>query len=83
MPAKIGSMALRQNGDGAIVSLQTAFMHWTSAAANARSITDPEADIPSTRLNDGKVDPQGRFSADRWTWRRPDRMARCIGSMPT
>ena len=61
VPGKIGSMALRQNGEGAIVALQSGFHALDFRSGESIPIIDPEADIPSTRLNDGKVDPHGRF----------------------
>lgn len=61
VPAKIGSMALRKNGEGAIVSLQSGFHALDFRTGECAPIVDPEADLPTTRLNDGKVDPRGRF----------------------
>ncbi len=60
VPAKVGSMALRRN-EGAIVSLQSGFQALDFRTGACTPIVDPEADTPSTRLNDGKVDPHGRF----------------------
>ena len=60
MPAKIGSMALREKG-GAVVALQTGFHFLDFDTGECTAITDPEEALPSTRLNDGKVDRQGRF----------------------
>ncbi|GAB0118001.1 SMP-30/gluconolactonase/LRE family protein [Acidisoma sp. 7E03] len=62
VPAKIGSMALREKG-GAVISLQTGFHFLDFKTGDTTPIHDPEADVPSTRLNDGKVDRQGRFIA--------------------
>ncbi|HWK47998.1 MAG TPA: SMP-30/gluconolactonase/LRE family protein [Stellaceae bacterium] len=63
VPAKIGSMALTQSGERAVVALQTGFHFLDLASGRCTRIADPEADIPTTRLNDGKVDRQGRFVA--------------------
>lgn len=63
VPAKIGSMALRRSGEGAIVALQTGFQALDFATGACTPISDPEADLPGTRLNDGKVDRRGRFFA--------------------
>ena len=60
VPEKIGSMALRKDG-GAIVSLRTGLYALDFDSGDCAPIADPEADLPSTRLNDGKVDRQGRF----------------------
>ena len=62
VPAKIGSMALRQRG-GAVLSLQTGFHFLDFATGDCSLIVDPEPDMPTTRLNDGKVDKRGRFVA--------------------
>ena len=62
VPAKIGSMALRQRG-GAVLSLQTGFHFLVFATGDCSLIVDPEPDMPTTRLNDGKVDRRGRFVA--------------------
>jgi sugar lactone lactonase YvrE len=59
---KIGSMCLRQRG-GAIVSLQRGFHALDLASGALDLIHDPEPDQPDNRLNDGKVDRQGRFLA--------------------
>ncbi|SHO65742.1 Sugar lactone lactonase YvrE [Pseudoxanthobacter soli DSM 19599] len=63
VPAKIGSMALRKDGQGAIVSLQTGFHALDFKSGDCDLIVDPEADKPTTRINDGKVDRRGRFFA--------------------
>lgn len=62
VPANIGSMALREKG-GAVISLQTGFHFLDFKSGETTPIHDPESHIPSTRLNDGKVDRQGRFIA--------------------
>jgi len=60
VPAKIGSLAIRENG-GAVVALQTGFHFLDFESGECSLITDPEERILTTRLNDGKVDRQGRF----------------------
>jgi L-arabinonolactonase len=62
VPAKIGSMTLREKG-GAVISLQTGFHMLDFKTGETTPIHDPEAHLPGTRLNDGKVDRQGRFLA--------------------
>lgn len=62
VPQKIGSMCLRQSG-GAIVSLQRGFHTLDFATGAVELIHDPEPNSPANRLNDGKVDRQGRFVA--------------------
>ncbi|WP_377845375.1 SMP-30/gluconolactonase/LRE family protein [Bosea sp. UC22_33] len=63
VPQKIGSMALRKDGQGAIVSLQRGFHALDFTSGEVTLIHDPEPDQPSNRLNDGKVDKRGRFVA--------------------
>lgn len=63
VPAKIGSMALRKDGKGAIVSLANGFHTLDFGTGDVELIVDPEPDKPNNRLNDGKVDKAGRFVA--------------------
>jgi sugar lactone lactonase YvrE len=62
VPDKIGSMALRKGG-GAVVSLRTGFHFLDFDSGESTLVVDPEADMATTRLNDGKVDKRGRFLA--------------------
>ncbi|MEH2535185.1 L-arabinonolactonase [Bradyrhizobium sp. AZCC 1588] len=62
LPAPIGSIALRSDG-GAVVALRNRFAHYD---LDRRALTDGPSiglDHPKVRLNDGKVDPYGRFLA--------------------
>ncbi len=61
VPDKIGSMALRKDGKGAVIALRTGIHLLDFASGEIELVVDPEADLESTRLNDGKVDKQGRF----------------------
>ncbi|WP_029061210.1 SMP-30/gluconolactonase/LRE family protein [Labrenzia sp. DG1229] len=61
VPGKIGSMALRKDGEGAIVSLQDGFHRLDFATGESEKFCDPEPDLPANRLNDGKCDRRGRF----------------------
>jgi L-arabinonolactonase len=60
VPGLIGSMAIRENG-GALVSLQNGFHFLDFETGECARVVDPEPDLATTRLNDGKVDRQGRF----------------------
>lgn len=62
VPGDIGSMALRVKG-GAILSLDNGFHAFDFETGQATLIHDPEPGRPENRLNDGKVDRQGRFVA--------------------
>ena len=61
VPGKIGSMALRKDGLGAICALESGFHALDFASGDCTLIHDPEPDLPDNRLNDGKVDRRGRF----------------------
>ena len=63
VPMKIGSMALRKDGNGAIVSLARGFHTLDFKTGDVELIHDPEPDLLANRLNDGKVDRRGRFFA--------------------
>jgi sugar lactone lactonase YvrE len=63
VPQKIGSMALRKNGEGAILSLEHGFYTLDFKSGDIALIHDPEPDLPRNRINDGKVDRRGRFFA--------------------
>ncbi|MEQ8651130.1 MAG: SMP-30/gluconolactonase/LRE family protein [Kiloniellales bacterium] len=63
VPDKIGSIALRKDGEGAICSLATGFHTLDFRTGESELIVDPESDKPNNRINDGKVDRRGRFVA--------------------
>jgi sugar lactone lactonase YvrE len=63
VPQKIGSMALRKDGQGAVVSLQRGFHLLDFRSGEVTLLHDPEPGQPANRLNDGKVDKRGRFVA--------------------
>jgi sugar lactone lactonase YvrE len=60
LPSTIGSMALRRNG-GAVVSLRSGLHLFDFDSGRSQPIAHPEEGLPGVRLNDGKVDRQGRF----------------------
>ena len=60
VPEHIGALCLRAGG-GAVVALRNG-LHWLDFdSQQVELIADPEAGVRRTRLNDGKVDRQGRF----------------------
>jgi len=61
VPAKIGSIAIRKDGNGCICSLATGFHALDFKTGECTLIHDPEPDKPANRINDGKVDRRGRF----------------------
>ena len=62
VPEHIGSLALRENG-GAIVALRDGFYGLDFVTGACHKLVDPDPDKPRIRMNDGKVDRQGRFVA--------------------
>ena len=58
---KIGSMALYEDGESALLALQTGLYKYNLSTDVATLISDPEPEFPRNRLNDGKVDLKGRF----------------------
>ena len=58
---KIGSFALQENYNGAIVALEDGLYQLDFDTGNLKFICNPEPDLPQNRLNDGRVDRQGRF----------------------
>ena len=62
MPSDIGCMALRASG-GMVVGLRSGFAALDFETGAVTPIVDLEADRPGNRVNDGKVDRQGRFWA--------------------
>jgi len=63
VPQKIGSLAIRRDGAGAVVSLARGFHLLDFKTGDVALVIDPEPDRGDNRLNDGKVDKQGRFIA--------------------
>lgn len=62
LPEPIGSLALRKGG-GAIISLKSGFHFLDLNSGEVTRIVDPDPGKPRIRMNDGKVDRQGRFIA--------------------
>jgi sugar lactone lactonase YvrE len=61
LPAKVGSIAIRKDGNGAIASLANGFHAVDFKTGEVTLISNPIGDDPAIRLNDGKVDRRGRF----------------------
>ncbi len=62
VPEPIGSMALRERG-GAILSLRDGFYTFDFASGEASRVAETQPGELRPRMNDGKVDRQGRFIA--------------------
>lgn len=71
VPEHIGSLALRQGG-GAILSLRDGFYSFDFGTGAAQKLVDPDPGKPRIRLNDGKVDRQGRFVAGYMDYQESD-----------
>ena len=63
--ATVGSLALRAGG-GAVLAIDSGFYAFEFETGACEVISEPDADQPNTRFNDGKVDRQGRFVAGSW-----------------
>ena len=61
-PFRIGSLAPRRSG-GFIAGTDLGFAHVDLDLGRFEPFADPEADRPTNRFNDGKVDRRGRFWA--------------------
>jgi len=61
MRQPIGSMAVCHDGDAFLVALKSGLHRVDIKRGDLEFIADPEPDLPNNRLNDGKVDRQGRF----------------------
>jgi len=62
MPERIGAVGLRE-GPGLVAALKSGFAFIDLPAGAVGAIANPEPDRPGNRLNDGQVDPLGRFWA--------------------
>lgn len=58
----VGTVVPRTSG-GLLLALQNGFAAYDLISQQLTLITDPEADLPNNRFNDGKCDPAGRFWA--------------------
>lgn len=59
-PRMPGCLAVRKEG-GLVLAMGDGFHFFDPSQGTFRSIVDVEANIPETRMNDGKTDRQGRF----------------------
>ena len=60
VPGHVGAMALREEG-GALLALADGFHRYDLDSHESVLLVDPEPELLGNRLNDGKVDRQGRF----------------------
>lgn len=59
-PEYLGCLGLREKG-GLVLTMTDGFHFFDPVTGRYDAISDPEADMPKTRFNDGKPDRQGRF----------------------
>jgi sugar lactone lactonase YvrE len=71
VPEAIGSLGLRECG-GLVLAMRNGFHLFDPESGELTFIHHPEPDIPTNRLNDGKVSPDGRF----WAGTMDDRPAK-------
>ncbi|MET4058764.1 L-arabinonolactonase [Arthrobacter sp. UYP6] len=57
----VGSIAVSRDGSFFLAALKSGLYRVDVATGDQELIVDPEPDLPNNRLNDGKVDRQGRF----------------------
>jgi L-arabinonolactonase len=60
LPERVGALGLRESG-GLILALESGFACFDTETTLIERLADVEEDLPSTRLNDGRVDLAGRF----------------------
>lgn len=63
VPSRVGSIAIRKDGNGAICSLAKGFYALDFHTGDSSLIAEIEPERPSNWINDGKVDRRGRFFA--------------------
>lgn len=61
MPERLCCFALTGSDDRLLLGLASGLAFFTFSSGKVTRICDVESDIPSTRINDGRCDRQGRF----------------------
>ena len=72
MSQQVGSFGFRQGG-GLIAGTNSGFCTVDLETGDIEQIVDPEADMPYSRLNDGKIDRRGRYWCGSMDGRLKDR----------
>jgi sugar lactone lactonase YvrE len=62
LPAVVGSIGLRESG-GLVLAMKSGFHLFDLETGALDFLHHPEPELPTNRLNDGKVSPDGRFWA--------------------
>ena len=63
VPSEVGAVALREDRDTLLLALRDGFHVLNLTTGGTEPLVNPEPDRPANRLNDGAVDPAGRFVA--------------------
>jgi len=82
VPDHIGSLALRERG-GAVLSLRDGFYALDLTNGDCRKLADPDPGKPRIRMNDGKVDRQGRLVAGYMDYEERDPVCALFRFDPT
>jgi L-arabinonolactonase len=61
VPERLASFALTQDNDRLLLGLASGLAFFNFSSGEVQRICDVEADLPGTRINDGRCDRQGRF----------------------
>ncbi|MEO7495736.1 MAG: SMP-30/gluconolactonase/LRE family protein [Massilia sp.] len=61
MPDRVGCFAFTEDDDRLLIGLATGLAFFSFSSGAVTPICDIEANLPGTRLNDGRCDRQGRF----------------------
>ena len=61
MPERLASFALTDDDDRLLLGLESQLAYFSFSSGLITPICDVEPDLPSTRINDGRCDRQGRF----------------------
>jgi L-arabinonolactonase len=77
---RVGAIALREKG-GIAVALESGFAMFDAANGRLDRIVDVETDQPTTRLNDGRADPAGRFVCGGMDEANPQRHISAVYSL--
>ena len=77
MPERIGWAIEREGRDDFIIGLKSGFAELSLDPFAIRPIGDPEPDLPDNRLNDAKVDVEGRI----WAGSKDDRDEQASGQL--
>ncbi len=62
-PERVGSFGLIKGGSGVIAAFESGIALFDPGNGALKWLARPDADLPGVRLNDGRVDRQGRFWA--------------------